>query len=400
MANVAFDGQTINNIFWDVDGSAFKYVKIASSPGAAIYYQGYYYSSDPATTPHKWSSVYTTGYQGQIDCNLGDTDWLGPTAVTRTGDKVVLVFWEKKAGTDRTNQEVLFGRRGFVELSIGASGTHTIYPLIALTYIKRTYSDNLPESFGELDYSYEFNYSDDWDKTYDSGPLVFYNRATFKDQYVDNTIVVSHEDSIYGEQIFPIVTDIKETLIFEPDGDFTERSQSTTTTTFNHSFTNYNRSYLRLYLEYEVGGVYYSAPTWSSSLNRDYTTVETYFIDTIIKTPGEYDISVYRDRSFRLKITTSSVDYLEFKAVIKESFSSSTILATFDIDVDTVNNYLELSLPSTVTETLLEDPVFNASSVNSLKSLVWDLKVTTPVGNKYTMLFGNANIYRSVTRSI
>jgi len=93
------------------------------------------------------------------------------------------------------------------------------------------------------------------------------------------------------------------------------------------------------------------------------------------------------------------VDYWTFKAHIKESHSSPTRLAEFDIDVDFDNDYLELSLDADTVNSLVDEAVFDLSSVTSKKTLVWDLKIVNPIYRTYNLVTGNCYVNGTITRT-
>jgi hypothetical protein len=362
-----------------------------------ISYQGYFKSGNTGVTASKWSPVYTTNFTGALSCNLSDTAWLG-TATVPTGSSVVFVFWETIAGADRTSPTVLHGRRGWFEIAVTNGATYDIYPVVAATDLLHTYTDNMPDRYGDLEYEYSFHYSDVLNEIYECEPFNWcMNTYPFTCQYTPSTILMSHESSIYGQQIFATVTSIRETLTFKPDGGYTQRTQSPTTTDFTHSFNTFQRSRLVRTLEYQVGGVYYPDTLYSGTLFQ-YQIIGDFFVELIIKDPAWYDINVYKDRDFKLKLLTDRVDFWTFKAQIKESFKSPTILAEFDIEVNKDEEYLELSLDYETTSNLLNDVSIDSSSTSTNKTLVWDLKIVNPVYRTYNLIHGNCYVHNTTTR--
>jgi hypothetical protein len=393
MADKAFTGIVLSNSLWD---DTTQYQFITNIQNQAIHYQGYFRSGDTGVTPHTWSPVYTSGWRGQVDCNLGDADWLD-TATVPAGSSVVFVFWESLAGTDRTDPAVLFGRRGWYEIDIGGFDTYNVYPMLAQTLFTNTYSDDMPARYGTLNFEYNFSFSDVVRDTYLLEPFFWYNQMTGTSQYTDETITISHEPTIYGEQMFATVDSIRETLTFS-DGDFTQRTQSPTTTNFTHEFVSFQRSRLVRTLEYEVGGVFYSDTLYPNTV-RQTMIIHKYFIEYVIRNPAILDIDLYRDRDFKLKLLTDRVDFWTFKAQIRENFSSSTVLAEFNIDVDEVNEYVELSLDADTTRALIDDVSIGFNTNLTRETFVWGLKVVNPLNRTYTLIQGNCYVYRTVTRS-
>jgi hypothetical protein len=393
MADKAFTGIVLSNSLWD---DTTQYQFITNIQNQAIHYQGYFRSGNTGITPHTWSAVYTAGFRGQVECNLGDADWLD-TATVPDGSSVVFVFWESLAGTDRTAPAVYFGRRGWYEISIGGASSYDVYPMLAKTPFTNTYSDDMPARYGTLNFEYNFAFSDVLIETYLLEPFFWYNQITGTSQYTEATITISHEATVYGEQMFATVDSIRETLTFS-DGDFTQRTQSPTTTNFTHEFSSFQRSRLVRTLEYEVGGVFYSDTLYPGAVRQD-MIIKEYFIEYPIKEPGTLNIDIYRDRDFKLKLLTDRVDFWTFKARIKENFSSSTVLAEFDIDVDEVNEYLELSLDADTTRTLIDDVSIGLNTNLTRETFVWDLKAVNPLNRTYNIIQGNCYVYRTVTRS-
>jgi hypothetical protein len=256
----------------------------------------------------------------------------------------------------------------------------------------------MPPRYGELDFDYDFEYSSVLEETYTCNNMFFYNQITGEYQNTNQDITMSHESSKYGEDVFATVSGIRETLTFTLDDTEVQRTLSSGITNFTYSFSNYNRSKLVRTLEYLIDGVYYSDDLYPNVVRQD-QIIANYFIELIIKEPAIYDISVYRDRDFKLKIETDLVDYFTYKARIKESPSSTTVLAEFDIDIDEVNEYIELSLSADTTRELIDDIVLDLGSSNSKKKLVWDLKITNPVNRTFNLIQGDCYVYRTVTRS-
>ena len=198
--------------------------------------------------------------------------------------------------------------------------------------------------------------------------------------------------------MYATISGIRETLTFQPDGGFIQRTQSSGVTTFEHSFSTYQRSMLIRSLEYNVGGVWYE-DTLYPDVWRQTQIIENFFVELVIGTPGIYDINLFRDRDFSIKINTDRVDFWTFKAQIKESYSSPTILAEFDIDVNFDDEYLEISLDADTVNSLVDEAVFDLSSVTSKKTLVWDLKIVNPVYRTYNLVTGNCYVNGTITRT-
>lgn len=402
MADVGFTGYPLCSQYWDTPASMEAHGEYVFQGNIilnqAISYQGFFKSGNTGVTPDKWGPVYTTNFVGQISCNLGDPEWLGASAVP-IGSSVVFVFWETLAGSDRTAPAVLHGRRGWFERSVYPGQDYTIYPVVALTDIVETYSDNMPTRYGDLDYDYTFNYSSIINETYECVPFVWcLSVSPYTCEYTPSTITMSHEATKYGEQMFATISGIRETLTFQPDGGYIQRTQSSGVTTFEHSFSTYQRSMLIRSLEYNVDGVWYE-DTLYPDVWRQTQIIENFFVELVIGTPGIYDINLFRDRDFSIKINTDRVDFWTFKAQIKESFGSPTILAEFDIDVNFDDEYLEISLDADTVNSLVDEAVFDLSSVTSKKTLVWDLKIVNPVYRTYSLVRGNCYVNGTITRT-
>lgn len=402
MADVGFTGYPLCSSYWDTPDSMYLhgnyYFEGTIILNQGVSYQGYFHSGNTGVTPHKWSRVYTNGWTGALSCNLGDEDWLG-TATVPTGSSVVFVFWETIAGDDRTDPAVLHGRRCWYEVSVVAGGDYVLYPVLALTDLLETYSDNMPSWYGDLDYDYDFSYVDTWNETYECPPFNWcLSVPPFTCQYTPSTLTMSHEDTKYGEQMFATISSIRETLTFQPDGGYIQRLQTDSTTNFTHSFSTYNRSRLIRTIEYNVGGTWYP-DTLYPDVWRQSQIIENYFVELIIKSPAIYDIELYRDRDFKLKFNTDKVDYWTFKAHIKESYGNTNKLAEFTIDVNFVDEYIELSLDADTVSGLIDEAVLGVRSTTSKKTLVWDLKIVNPVYRTYSIVRGNCYLNGSVTRS-
>lgn len=402
MADVGFTGYPLCSMYWDTPDSAELHRNYFFSGNVilnqGVSYQGFFKSGNTGVTADKWSPVYTNGWTGALECNLGDTEWLG-TATVPTGSKVVWVFWETVAGNDRTAPAVLFGRRGWFEMTVVAGQDYTIYPVIALTDIIQTYSDNMPIRYGDLDYDYSFHYSSVLNDTYECPPFNWCMATyPFTCQYTPSTITMYHTTSVYGQQIFANFTSIRETLTFQPDGEYIQRTQSATTTDFTHAFSTYQRSRLIRTLEYSVGGVWYS-DTLYPDVWRSSQIIGDYFVELVIKDPGRYDLNLYRDRDFKIRFNTDRVDFWTFKAHIKETYGSTTKLAEFDIEVNFDDEYIELSLDADTVNSLIEEAVLGVRSTTSVKTLVWDLKIVNPVYRTYSLIRGNCYVNGTVTRT-
>lgn len=403
MANYAFSGFVFQSpeglpiVNCDTYNGRYYCVNPSQIQNYAIYYQGYFNSASPAVTPSKWSPVYTTGAKGQISCNLGDADWLGPTASVNQLSTVVFVFWEAKAGNDRTNPAVLHTKRGWIETSWLLGSSMSIYPLLAFTPIHYIYSDDMPERYGSQYQTYNFHYSSTNPTTYECDIFRYYlPYYPFTSYNTPKAITMSQVDTKYSQQLFPTIDSIRETLTFS-DGDYKQRTLSATTTDFTHSFDSFTSSKLVRTVEYEVGGVYYPDTIYSGSIWQD-MIIETFFSEYNIKKPAVYDIKVYRDRDFKIRINTDRVDYWTFRAQIKEKYNSTTALATFDITINQEEEYLELYLDADTTRELIDDITIGVNVTSSIKTLVWDLKFVTPTGKTYNFVKGNCYVYRTITR--
>lgn len=387
MANILFNGIILSNALNTTETDWFP----TNIDNQAVSYQGYFYSSNPALRPHKWSDVRLTGTRGQIDINLGATDWLGSAGTAVAGDKVILVFWLHTT-VDRLDAEVVTYPRGWFEITLVAStGTYTNYPLIGNTKITHNYWDDMPPRWGVLDRPYNMNYNSEQHETYLLEPFLWYNQIVNDYLYSENTITMSHEASVYGVQIFPTITSIKEILTFLPEDEGIERNVSTVTTEFQHSFETYQRHRLVRTLSYLVSGTYYDDIT--------VTTIRDYFVELIIRNPGILDIDVYKDRDFSLVLNTDRVDFWTFKARIKETFASDIVLADFDIDINLEDEKLTLSLDSPATNMILNNIGIKSNTTSTIKQLVWDLKITNPLGNTYNLIQGNCFLHNTVTKS-
>lgn len=392
-----FLGLALQTPIWDYDVSPTAISQATPILNRVIHYQGYFNSATPGTVPSKWSPVYTTGFKGEIDVYLGDDDWLGDVEFNPLSN-VIFVLWETIAGDDRTAPEVLHGRRGWFDTGYLTGSFKKIYPLLGLTQLTPTYSDDMPSRYGDLNYEYNFSYSDVLTETFVLPEFIWcLNTAPYVCAYTEDPITMSHTSTAEGQQIFADVDSIRETLTFT-DGDYIQRTQSATTTNFTHEFNDFLQSKLVRTLEYEVDGVFYPDTLYPNVIRQN-QILDNYFIDYMIKDPGVYDINIYRDRDFKLKLKTDTVDFWTFKARIKENFKSDTVLAEFDIEINDEEEYLELSLDADTTRALIDDITIDAGSVSSVKTLVWDLKIVTPIYKTYSLIYGNCYVNRTVTRS-
>ena len=117
----------------------------------------------------------------------------------------------------------------------------------------------------------------------------------------------------------------------------------------------------------------------------------------VINNPGVYDISIYKDRDFKLRINTDTVDTCSFEAQVREA-PGSTVLATFDIDTNTIDDYLELSLDADDTDNLIGALSITLGSIKTRETLAWDLKLTNTLSGTYTMVQGNCYVYHTVSK--
>ena len=74
-------------------------------------------------------------------------------------------------------------------------------------------------------------------------------------------------------------------------------------------------------------------------------------------------------------------------------------MAEFDIDVNFDDEYLEISLDADTVNSLVDEAVFDLSSVTSKKTLVWDLKIVNPVYRTYSLVRGNCYVNGTITRT-
>lgn len=119
--------------------------------------------------------------------------------------------------------------------------------------------------------------------------------------------------------------------------------------------------------------------------------------DTIIKSPAEYDINIYRDRDFLLKVTTDLVGSVDFEGGLWDS--SGTILETFVITEYTGDGYIELSLDSDTTNNLINELTLTLGSINTYRNLYWDLSIINTSGTKYSLIEGNCRVKRTVSKN-
>jgi hypothetical protein len=118
----------------------------------------------------------------------------------------------------------------------------------------------------------------------------------------------------------------------------------------------------------------------------------------VITNPGEYDIHLYSDRDFKLRLNTTTVSGSTFEAQIRSSVNTPTVLADFNIEVNEVDNYLELSLDSTDVSSLINSNIINLGSISTTVTYAWDLQITNDVGNTFNLINGNCYIHRTVTK--
>lgn len=118
----------------------------------------------------------------------------------------------------------------------------------------------------------------------------------------------------------------------------------------------------------------------------------------VITNPGEYDVHLYSDRDFKLKLNTTTVSGSTFEAQIRNSVNTPTVLADFNIEVNEVDNYLELSLDSTDVSSLINSNIINLGSISTTVTYAWDLRITNDVGNTFNFINGNCYIHRTVTK--
>lgn len=121
-------------------------------------------------------------------------------------------------------------------------------------------------------------------------------------------------------------------------------------------------------------------------------------MSAVITTPGEYDIHLYIDRDFKLRLNTSVVDGSTFEAQIRQSVNTTTVLADFDIEVNEVDNYLEVSLSAETTSTLVNSNLINLGSISTIITYAWDLRLTNDVGNTYNLVRGKCYVHRTATK--
>lgn len=121
-------------------------------------------------------------------------------------------------------------------------------------------------------------------------------------------------------------------------------------------------------------------------------------MSTVITNPGEYDIHLYVNRDFKLRLNTSVVDGSTFEAQIRQSVNTTEVLADFDIEVNEVGDYLELSLSSEVTSTLVNSNIVNLSSISTTITYTWDLRLINDIGNAFNLVYGNCYVHRTVTK--
>ena len=121
-------------------------------------------------------------------------------------------------------------------------------------------------------------------------------------------------------------------------------------------------------------------------------------VDTIIKSPANYDISIYRDRDFLLKVTTSLVGLVTFEAGVWDT--SGLNVATFTITEYVDDGYIELSLDSSITNNLIEDITITLGSIKTYRTLIWDLSLINTSGTTYSLIKGDCIDKRTVSKSI
>ena len=121
-------------------------------------------------------------------------------------------------------------------------------------------------------------------------------------------------------------------------------------------------------------------------------------VDTIIKSPANYDISIYRDRDFLLKVTTSLVGLVTFEAGVWDT--SGLNVATFTITEYVDDGYIELSLDSSITNNLIEDITITLGSIKTYRTLIWDLSLINTSGTTYSLIKGDCIVKRTVSKSI
>ncbi len=121
-------------------------------------------------------------------------------------------------------------------------------------------------------------------------------------------------------------------------------------------------------------------------------------VDTIIKSPAEYDINIYRDRDFLLKVTTSLVGIVTFEAGLWDTTGLN--VATFTIIENVAGGYIELSLDSNITNDLIDDITITLGSIKTYRTLLWDLSLINTSGTTYSLIKGNCFVKRTVSKSI
>ena len=128
----------------------------------------------------------------------------------------------------------------------------------------------------------------------------------------------------------------------------------------------------------------------------------------MIDNPVEVDIDIYKDRDFKKTIvvndsvgTAINMTDWTFNAQIRPTLGSTTLLADFDINTDSVvSGTLILSLADTATIDLeVVNPITLGSVATSINT-AWDLVVVDSVGDRYSLIVGIATIHETVSRTV
>jgi len=107
--NITFDGRT--------------YDKDTNIGNSSIYYQGYFYKGQTASSASKWNNVRSCEASGYFNINLGDADWLTQDGVALSDARVVIVFW--KGDPNRLADCGLLTEWGAFELILGGGSFYT-----------------------------------------------------------------------------------------------------------------------------------------------------------------------------------------------------------------------------------------------------------------------------------
>lgn len=128
----------------------------------------------------------------------------------------------------------------------------------------------------------------------------------------------------------------------------------------------------------------------------------------MINNPAQYDIDVYQDRDFSISFIIKDeseipVDISDWtcSSQIRPTYNSETLIADFDISIDTELSRITLTLSDTTTLGINAENPINPGSTTTSTSMVWDLVADTtgPPSERFTVITGIVNFHETVSRA-